>query len=120
MAAGPDITVKLFLWRGKESNRNQSNKGKMRGGKRQTHDGLAQLPVRSGFVNCVSLTNNLLKTSLDGAIANSFNVIKQKNRQEREPKGPTGQREWKLTVHFSSTLKQKPFEFYVTGNRRKI
>lgn len=82
MAAGPDITVKLFLWRGKESNRNQSNKGKMRGGKRQTHDGLAQLPVRSGFVNCVSLTNNLLKTSLDGATANSFNVIKQKSRRE--------------------------------------
>lgn len=120
MAAGPDTTVELFLWKGKESNRNQSNKGKMSGGKRQTHDGLAQLPFRPGFVNCVSLTNNLLKTSLDGATANSFNIIKQKNRQEREPKGPTGQREWKLTVHFSSTLKQKPFEFYVTGNRRKI
>lgn len=103
----------------KESNRNQSNKGKMRQGKKQSCDGLAQLPFRSDFVSSTSLKNNLLKISLNGATANSFNLIKQKNRQQREPKGPTGQREWKLTVHFSSTLKWKPFEIYATGNRRK-
>lgn len=58
MTEGPDTTVKLFLWRDKESNRKQSNKGKMRGSKIQTHDGLAQIKNAHEFAFCTQKTDS--------------------------------------------------------------
>lgn len=52
MTEGPDTPVKLFLWRGKESNRKQSNKRNIRGGRRQTRDGLAPIKNAHEFVFC--------------------------------------------------------------------
>jgi len=58
MTEGPDTTVKLLLWRGEESNRKQSNKGKTRGGRKQTHDGLASIKNAHEFALCTQETDS--------------------------------------------------------------
>ena len=62
MTEGPDTTVKFFLWRGKESNRKQSNKGKMRRGRRQTLDGLAPIKNAHEFAFCTHKTDSKPQT----------------------------------------------------------